>query len=684
MAPIHHSLTEFLTDRDFTIVDQTMDQGFPVLFYRQTHNVLALSSLEYLLSGCLDGWKVKDWNDSAFSNEKANAQNQLKTEHPFLDYAASNWASHAVKALTAGAEPTGLQSTLERFLVSDSHAFKAWEDWSFSARKTMPIHAVSRVGLIECARRILKGDTTSIDAVDAEGRTPLHMAATEGHADSIALLLSHGANPNIDDNRGLKPLHNAATRNHAKVVAFLLEAGVDPLSRKTKENGPRFCGNAPSSVGDTPLMYACHSGHVEAVLSFLPHLKDISTMHQALSWAAARGQSKVVAVILEQPGVDADALVFGDTALHHACKTGDKATIHLLLRANANPNTRCRSGPYQNSNSRTGIRLFGDERSKRGFSPMHAFCASRTRTDPTRILGSTTEEEELEILQLLIKSGGDPDQRDSRGQNCLHYTNGQLHIARALLESSSNPNAMNDDGNSVLHLNGNNKAIVDLLMKDGRTDINMRGQDGCTPLLAALKSHATTGVEHLLQYNPDLHLTDKDGNGPLHLAAKVQHKDADLIKALTEAGADVGLKNRAGEQPLHTAWGYEDPVRALIDAGAKLEARDNAGRSVLFRVVSRRSFDVDWKASVKLLLNCGADVHTVDYKGRSLLHEAVRLRLNSGEVQFLLAAGANPLTCDHRGRTLFHEATAPGNSFGMGKDEFTLEEIGNLGLNPST
>ncbi|KAI9710146.1 MAG: hypothetical protein M1820_002948 [Bogoriella megaspora] len=637
----------------------------------------ARSSLEYLLSGCLDGWKVTGWSDSPFSNAKTNTQNQLKTEYPFLDYAASSWASHAVKALAAGAETTDLHTTLDRFLVSDSQAFRAWEDWSFSARKTTPLHATSRVGLIDWARKLLKQDTTSIDALDAEGRTPLHMAATEGHADGVALLLTHGANPDSDDSRGLKPLHHAATRNHAKVVSVLLEAGVDPLTRKTKENGPRLCGNAPSSIGQTPLMYACYNGHVEAVLSFLPHLKDIAAIHQALSWAAARGQSKVVAVILQQPGVDVDALVLGDTALFHACKTRDKATIHTLLQAGASPNTHCGSDPER---SRKYFR-FGDASSKRGFSPMHAFCMTEMRTHTTNILGSATEEEDIAILRLLVNSGGDPDQRDQRGQNCLHHAKGQLHITRALLESSNDPNAVDDNGNNLLHLNVNHKAIIDLLMKDGRTDINMRNKDECAPLLAALKSHTTTGAGNLLSYKPNLHLTDKEGNGPLHLAAKMQNENADLIKALIKAGANADLKNRAGEQPLHVAHGYEGSVRALIDAGAKLEARDHDGRIVLFRAISRRSFDVDWKTGVKQLLDSRADIRTVDYKGRSLLHEAVHSNLNSDQVQFLLAAGANPLAHDHQGRTLFHEATAISNRRVMGEASFSLEDIENLGLN---
>lgn len=124
-------------------------------------------------------------------------------------------------------------------------------------------------------------------------------AAFKGHSNVVRELIMAGANPDQDDAiSGLKPLHEAARKNHHETVRVLLEAGVKPLTMKTRENPGRRCGNAARTVGHTALMYACSNDHVEAVEAFLPFLKDLDTVHRALTWAAGNGNSEVVAKIL--------------------------------------------------------------------------------------------------------------------------------------------------------------------------------------------------------------------------------------------------------------------------------------------------------------------------------------------------------------------------------------------------
>lgn len=64
------------------------------------------------------------------------------------------------------------------------------------------------------------------------GRTPLHVAASEGRADLVALLLDHQASPNAPEDdgplAGYTPLHAAASDGRAEVVKLLLARGAKP------------------------------------------------------------------------------------------------------------------------------------------------------------------------------------------------------------------------------------------------------------------------------------------------------------------------------------------------------------------------------------------------------------------------------------------------------------------------
>ena len=68
---------------------------------------------------------------------------------------------------------------------------------------------------VEMAVLLLDRDPLLLDAVDGEGQTALHYAASCAHVDLVALLLERGADKTIQDGDGLTPC-NSETEPHIK------------------------------------------------------------------------------------------------------------------------------------------------------------------------------------------------------------------------------------------------------------------------------------------------------------------------------------------------------------------------------------------------------------------------------------------------------------------------------------
>ncbi|EPS26278.1 hypothetical protein POX_c04747 [Penicillium oxalicum] len=71
---------------------------------------------------------------------------------------------------------------------------------------------------------LLLSNGANVNVQNANGQTPLHIAAQHGHIGIVRLLLaSKFIDVNIQDHRGATPLHLASENGHAMVVTLLVE-----------------------------------------------------------------------------------------------------------------------------------------------------------------------------------------------------------------------------------------------------------------------------------------------------------------------------------------------------------------------------------------------------------------------------------------------------------------------------
>ncbi|MDE3194008.1 MAG: ankyrin repeat domain-containing protein [Chloroflexota bacterium] len=73
---------------------------------------------------------------------------------------------------------------------------------------------------------------------DQAGRSPLHYAAKEDDAETVATLIRGGADPDVRDGYGFSPLHFAAQEGSARAARTLLELGASVDSANMFGNTP--------------------------------------------------------------------------------------------------------------------------------------------------------------------------------------------------------------------------------------------------------------------------------------------------------------------------------------------------------------------------------------------------------------------------------------------------------------
>ncbi|TYJ56724.1 hypothetical protein B9479_002494 [Cryptococcus floricola] len=178
------------------------------------------------------------------------------------------------------------------------------------------------------------------------------------------------------------------------------------------------------------------------------------------------------------------------------------------------------------------------------------------------------------------------------------------------------------------------------LLNDDPKLINVKDEDGRTPLQWAATTSSLSMLQLLLNYNPDLEARDTMGWTALMIASASGH--IEIVKELLDAGAKVDSSNEKGQTSLHYAASKGNvPVgRLLIRNGADINARDRANQHPLHRAAATGN-----NAFLQLLLNppegrAKTRLNTADRAGNTPLHLALESGHGDAAV-VLIEAGAD-------------------------------------------
>ena len=270
---------------------------------------------------------------------------------------------------------------------------------------------------------------------------------------------------------------------------------------------------------------------------------------------------------------------------------------------------------------------------------------------------------DVETLRRLLREGADPNQSDAYGSPpplWVAVAVESLEMVQILLEAGADPDVPGPDGSSpaMFAAEIQNPEILEVISAAGGTAATAPG-DQVETMFNALKQRNPEAIRILLEAGVDPNSqvpatayvdADADGVRDLWLVPvlyeAVKREQPDTLQLLIDAGADpnatgyvyllkgdlipedniaaaFGLAENPdiesgpfGDPPLHAAVSAENPemVEILLNAGANTEAVDRYEETALIEAIRRENVAV-----VALLIGAGANLEVTDMHRRTPL-----------------------------------------------------------------
>jgi len=264
-----------------------------------------------------------------------------------------------------------------------------------------------------------------IDEYNGQSQTALLCAAERGHADAVAVLINHGADPNIRDGGGYAALHVAASGGHAEMIVALVNNSSTDIDLRDNESR-------------TALFLAAEGGHANAMEILLRHGADPNVRdankQPILHFAAKQYLLRLPEVVsnstgrrIQQAYSGCLKLLIQDVADPGATDANDETVLHIAAKSRIT--------------SLTEILLT---------SGRHMAVNACDGTGRTPLIWAA-ENDCYGVVGILLSYGAKTDATDHRRETALHRAaaNGCVAISQKLVKYGAPMDVVDVDGETA-------------------------------------------------------------------------------------------------------------------------------------------------------------------------------------------------------------------------------------------